>query len=70
MVHTLGQALTNITKELQRQEQIDKEIMTRLDVLESALLLIGKRVEAQKTHISLHYDLEHIHNSLGVNPLP
>uniref|UniRef100_A0A8C3DR18 Uncharacterized protein n=1 Tax=Corvus moneduloides TaxID=1196302 RepID=A0A8C3DR18_CORMO len=51
-------------------QQIDKEIMTRVDALESALLWIGKRVEAQKTHISLHCNWEHIHNSLCVTPLP
>lgn len=67
--HTVGQALTSIMKELQTQEKVDKEIMTRLDALESALLWIGKRVEAEKTHISLHCDWEHIYNSVCVTPL-
>uniref|UniRef100_A0A8U7N744 Retroviral envelope protein GP41-like domain-containing protein n=1 Tax=Corvus moneduloides TaxID=1196302 RepID=A0A8U7N744_CORMO len=62
--HTVGQALTNITKELQTQENIDKEIMARLDALESALLWVGERLEVQKTHLSLDCDWEHIHNSL------
>lgn len=38
--------------------------------MESALIRVGKRVEAQKTHLSRHCDLEHIHNSLCVTPLP
>lgn len=69
-VHTMGQALTNATIELQRQENIDKEIMARLDALESALIWVGKTIEAQKPHLSLHSDWEHFHNSLSVTPLP
>lgn len=68
--HNVGQALTNITKELRTQENIDKEIMARLDTLESALLWVGERVDAQKTRLSLHCDWEYIHNSLCVTPLP
>lgn len=44
----MGQALTNITKELQTQENIDKEIMARLDALESALKWVDKRFEAKE----------------------
>lgn len=40
--------------------------MAKLDALKSALLWVSKRVEAQKTHLSLHCDWEHIHNSLCV----
>lgn len=68
--HTMGQALTNITKELQTQENIVKEIRVKSDALESAIIWVGRRAEAQKTHLSLHCVWEHIHNSLCVTLLP
>lgn len=68
--HTVEQALTDVTKELQTQENIDQEIMTRLYTLESALIWVGKRAEVQTIPLSLHCDWEHIHYSLAVTPLP
>lgn len=48
----VGQALTNVTKEFRTQEQIDEEIMVRLEALEAAITWLRGRQEALKTRLS------------------
>lgn len=62
--HPRGSVLENVTEELQTQDNIDQQIMARLEALEAAVTWLGEKQAALNSQLQLHWDREHTSRGL------